>query len=111
MAYSKIPITCQPYSTQTFKLTLDGGSRNVNIKLQLRYHDLFDLWTAAITDNSTGKLLVDMMPLVCGVNLLGQYRHLRIGEAYIIPATDTDLMMPDNQTLGSTFILVWGDAS
>lgn len=111
MAYCKIPITCQPYSKQTFKLTLEGGKRNINIKLELRYHDLCDLWTAAITDNSTGKLLVDMLPLVCGVNLLGQYRHLEIGEAYIIPATDTDLMMPDNQTLGSTFILVWGDAS
>lgn len=111
MAYCQIPLTCLPYSEQTFKLTLEGGKRNINIKLKLRYHDLCSLWTATIIDNASGKVLVDMMPMVCGINLLGQYRHLEIGEAYIHPVTDTPLMMPDNQTLGSTFILVWGDAS
>ncbi len=111
MSYCKIPLTCQPFSTQTFKLTLEGGARNINVKLELRYHDLYDTWTAAVTDNSTGELLIDMMPLVCGVNLLGQFKHLELGEAYIVPATDTTLMMPDNTTLGSTFVLVWGDAS
>ncbi len=111
MSYCKIPLTCQPFSTQTFKLTLEGGARNINVKLCLRYNDLYDLWTAAVYDNSTGELLIDTMPLVCGVNLLGQFTHLEMGEAYIVPATDTDLMQPDNTTLGSTFILVWGDAS
>ncbi len=111
MAYCKIPLTCQPFSTQTFKLTLAGGERNINVKLTLRYHDLYDTWTAAVTDNSTGELLIDMLPLVCGIDLLGQYKYLELGEAYIIAATDTTLMMPDNTTLGSTFILVWGDAS
>ena len=111
MAYCQIPLTCQPYSDQNFKVTLDSGKRNVNIRLKLRYHDLYNLWTATIIDNATGVMLVDMLPLVCGVNLLGQYRHLEIGEAYIMPVTDTDLMMPDNETLGSTFVLVWGDAT
>lgn len=111
MAFCKIPLTCAPYSTQTFRLTLDGGKKNINIKLDLRYQDLYDVWVAAITDNSTGELLIDLMPLVCGVDLLGQYKHLDLGKAYIVPVTDTDLMMPDNVTLGSTFILVWGDDS
>lgn len=111
MAYCRIPLTCQSQSVQTFKLTLEGGKRNINIKLMLRYMDLYDTWIAAIYDNSTGDLLVDMMPLVCGVNLLGQYRHLSIGEAYIVPVSDTLLMQPDNKTLGTTFVLIWGDAS
>lgn len=111
MAYSEIPLTCRPYSSQTFKLTLNGGKKNINIKLELRYQDIYDVWIAAITDNSTGELRIDMLPLVCGVDLLGQYQHLGLGHAFIVPATDTDLMMPDNNTLGSTFILVWGDDS
>lgn len=111
MAYCQIPITCQPYSEQTFKVTLEGGRRNVNIRLKLRYHDLYDLWTATVINNVTGEVLIDLLPMVCGVNLLGQYRHLEIGEAYIHPVTDTPLMMPDSQTLGFIFILVWGDAS
>ena len=111
MAFCKIPLTCKPYSMQTFKLTLEGGKKNINIKLDLRYQDLYDVWIAAITDNSTGELLIDMVPLVCGVDLLGQYKHLGLGRAYIVPVTETDLMMPDNTTLGSIFILVWGDDS
>ena len=111
MAYATIPLTCQPYSTQTFKVTLDGGSRNANIKLGLRYHDLVGTWTASVTDNSTGELLIDMLPLVCGVNLLGQYRHLEIGEAYVMPVQDTTEMGPDNKTLGTLFQLVWGDST
>lgn len=94
---------------QTFKLTLDGGKRNINIKLALRYHDIYDCWIGTVYDNSNGKMLIDSMPMVCGVNLLGQYSYLEIGEAYILPTTETTLMMPDNKTLGSVFQLFWGD--
>nr|DAV88030.1 MAG TPA: hypothetical protein [Caudoviricetes sp.] len=111
MAYCVIPLTTMPYSTQTFKLTLEGGARNINIKLYLRYNDLYGNWNAAIYDNSTGKLLIDMLPLVCGVDLLGQFQYMDIGHAYIVPVDNTDLMMPDNNTLGTTFKLVWGDDS
>ena len=97
MAYCRIPLTCQTQSVQTFKLTLEGGKRNINIKLVLRYMDLYDTWIAAIYDNSTGDLLVD--------------KHLSIGEAYIVPISDTLIMQPDNKTLGTTFVLIWGDAS
>lgn len=111
MAYCEIPLTCLPYSTQTFKMTLEDGKRNVNIRLHLRYDDLCGVWQAAIYDNTSGKLLVDCMPLVCGINLLEQYKYLKLGEAYIRPVEKTTLDMPDNQTLGKKFILIWGDSS
>lgn len=110
MSYCIVPLTNQPYSEQEFKLTLKNR-RNINIKLKLRYNDLCAGWTAEIIDNSTGKTLIDTLPLVPGVNLLGQFGYLNIGEAYVIPTTDTELMMPDNTTLGSVFALVWGDHS
>jgi hypothetical protein len=109
MAYSKIPISCTPQGSESFKVTL--GSRNINIKLETRYSDVYDVWTAKVSDNNTGEVLIDSMPLVCGVNLLGQYGYLDIGEAYIIKSTDTSLMQPDNKTLGKEFILIWGDDS
>lgn len=111
MAYCKIPLNNSPYSTQTFKLSLEGGTRNINVKLFLRYNDLYDVWMATISDNSTGKVLIDSMPMVCGVDLLGQYEYLGLGHAYMVPVTDTNLMMPDNESLGSTFQLIWGDDS
>lgn len=110
MSYCIVPLTNQPYSEQEFKLTLKNR-RNINIKLKLRYNDLCADWTAEIIDNSTEKTLIDTLPLVPGVNLLGQFGYLNIGEAYVIPTTDTELMMPDNTTLGSVFALVWGDHS
>lgn len=110
MSYCIVPLTNQPYSEQEFKLTLKNR-RNINIKLKLRYNDLCADWMAEIIDNSTGKTLIDTLPLVSGVNLLGQFGYLNIGEAYVIPTTDTELMMPDNTTLGSVFALVWGDHS
>lgn len=111
MSYCTVPLTTIPNSTQTFKVTLRGGAKNANIRFGLRYNDILDCWSASITDNSTGKLLVDSMPVVCGENLLGQYQYLGIGEAYIVQTTDTSLQQPDNKTLGTAFDLVWGDAS
>ena len=110
MSYCIVPLTNQPYSEQEFKLTLKNR-RKINIKLKLRYNDLCAVWTAEVIDNSTGKTMIDTLPLVPGVNLLGQFGYLNIGEAYVIPKTDTELMMPDNITLGSVFVLVWGDRS
>ncbi len=111
MAWSEIPLTNVPFSEQMFKLTLDGGARNIHIKLCLRYHDLCDYWTATVIDYATGKTLIDMLPLVCGIDLLGQFKYLDIGSAYVVKNEASDLQQPDNTTLGSTFILVWGDDS
>lgn len=110
MSYAKIPIDCTPFSQQTFKLTLEGN-RNINILLKLRYHDLYDLWLADVIDNFTGQELIIGLPMVLGINLLGQYGYLNIGEAYLIAKEPSTLMQPDNVTLGSTFELIWGDAS
>lgn len=52
-----------------------------------------------------------MLPLVCGIDLLGQFRYLDIGRAYVVKNEASELQHPDNTTLGSTFILVWGDDS
>lgn len=108
MSYSEIPLNTSPFSEQTFKLTL--GKKNINILLKLRYHDLYDLWHADIIDNASGQELLVGMPVVPGVNLLGQFEYLGIGEAYIVAATPTSLQQPDNETLGTTWRLIWGEA-
>lgn len=108
MSYYEIPLTTTAFSQVTFKLTL--GSRNINILLKLRYHDLYKLWAADVVDNSTGTELITGMPLIPGADLLGQYEYLDIGSAYIIAAEPNSLQQPDNETLGSTWILMWGGA-
>ncbi len=111
MSYVTIPLDNTPYSVQTFTVSLKGGAVNIDILLKLRYLDQYGFWLADIYDAGTEKPLVCGVPLVPGVNLLGQYAYLDIGEAYIEAATDTDLEQPDNKTLGSTFLLIWGDST
>ena len=67
-------------------------------------------WTADVIDNETSTELISGMPLVPGINLLGQYEYLNIGSAYIMATEPTDLQQPDNYTLGGTWVLVWGDS-
>jgi len=109
MAYFTIALTTRPNSEQSFKLTLEGGKRNINIKLRLRYMDLCDYWLADITDNDSGEELISSLPLVCGADLLGQFEHLKLGHAWVVKVEPTELQMPDNEALGSTFLLIWGD--
>ena len=104
--YSVIPLTNAPNSTQDFKVTI--GEENKHIKLYLRYLDRFDLWLADIVDYSTGIPLVNGIPFVMGENFLGQYKYLGIGDAYVVNQYPTALQHPDNKTLGSTFLLIWG---
>ena len=110
MSYYEIPLTTAAFSQTTFKLTL-SGDRNINILLKLSYYDSYSLWVADIVDNATGTELITALPLVPGINLLGQYSYLNIGSAYVVAVEPTTLQQPDNETLGSTWLLLWGDES
>lgn len=114
MSYYEIPLTCAPNCTRSFTITLAGGDgEKVNKKLQLRlrYLDRYDVWLGDVTDLATDAILVAGVPMVPGVNLLGQLGYFGAGEAYIEPVLPTDLEQPDNKTLGQTFVLIWGDSS
>lgn len=114
MSYYQIPLTCASDCTQNFNITLlgdDGKKKNVNIELRLRYLDLYDIWLADVTELATGAIIALGVPMVPGENILGQLGYKGVGEAYIIKQLPTSLQQPDNKTLGSTFVLIWGDAS
>ena len=113
--YYEIPLTCAPDCYQTFTLTLNESNEdektNVTLELRLRYLDRYDLWLADVRNVATNAMLIAGVPMVPGVNILGQAGYLGAGEAYVLQALPTDLEQPDNKTLGGTWVLVWGDAS
>lgn len=114
MSYYQIPLTCASDRTINFNVTLpgdDGKKRNVNIELRLRYLDRYDVWLADVTELATGAIISLGVPLVPGEDILRQTGYKGVGEAYIMQALPTSLQHPDNKTLGSTFVLIWGDAS
>jgi len=70
-------------------------------------------WVATIADVSTGQIILDSLPLVTGqypaANLLGQYAYLGLGSAVVLNMENSPLDYPDSETLGTIFLLAWGD--
>ena len=68
-----------------------------------------------IKDPSTKKDIISNVPLITGglngksANLLQQYQYMNIGSAFIAKTSEIELDYPDDKTLGTEFVLVWGD--
>lgn len=105
-----IPLTSDP--DQYFSCNIPVDTKNITLFFRVRYNTVAEYWTATIA-NSTGTILIDSLPLFRGVypdtDLLGQHKHLEIGSAYIIRNGKVNTDQPDSSTLGSDFLLVWGD--
>ena len=105
-----IPLTNTANQMLSFKININ--KTNIHIKLFLRYLEEYKHWTVDISNAETGEMLIANLPLVPGSglasNILAQYEYLNIGEASIVKSGETQLEYPDNETLGSTFLLLWG---
>lgn len=107
-----IPLT--PAPNQTFRCTIPVDGENLPLQFGLRYNQQAKYWTMSVTHGNTGKLLLDSIPIITGeypaANLLEQYSYLKIGSAVVVPVgPETSNPEPDDETLGSSFALVWGD--
>lgn len=108
----EIPITSDP--NQNFKCTIPVDGENRSFIFNLKYNTQAKYWTMTISDDITGKMLIDSLPLISGeypsANLLEQYSYLNIGSAVIIKANpDIEIDCPDEKNLGTGFKLIWGD--
>ena len=101
-----IPVTNDP--DQSFICSIPLGGKNVQLRFRIRYNSEAKYWWMTISD-SKGKVLIDSLPLLSGGNLLEQYRYLGLGKAYIVSSGNTILEDPDDLTLGTDFLLMWGD--
>lgn len=106
-----IPLTSKP--NQKFQATLSINGENRTFLFYFQYREVCGYWTMQMKEPGTNRIVLDCIPLVCmgnGVNnLLSQYRHLKIGNAYLVKVTESDLDHPDDTTLGSVFQLFWGN--
>jgi len=102
-----VPLTTSPNQTFTCTIPIDGKS--IVFSIFLRYNTQALYWVMQLSDNNQ-NIIIDSIPLLCGLNLLGQYGYLRIGSAYIYKA-DTTLAgdAPDDSNLGTNFLLCWSD--
>ncbi len=111
MSLSVIPLTTSPNQTLNFKITI--GGENKHLQLFLRYLQEYKHWIMDVSDASTGDMLISALPLVPGkqpaANILASYAYLHIGEAYLVKYGDPGNEYPDSDTLGASWLLLWGE--
>lgn len=109
--YQIVPLDNSPNQTLDITLVIDGQNRN--LRLNLVYNQQAQYWVLTILDATTAQVLLAGLPLITGVypatNLLAQYSYLGLGSIYLVKVGDTALDYPDDKTLGTSFLLVWGD--
>jgi hypothetical protein len=116
MSYVTIPLDNSPDQIFTVKIPIDG--KNKALLIRLRYNLIAKYWIMAVSDQNTGALIIDGIPLVTGqypaADLFRQYAYLGLGSAAVVPTGEfLDLDCPDDSdgSLGGDFVLVWGDTA
>ena len=105
MAYV-IPLTLDP--DQNFKCTIPVNNLNLSLFFRVRFNTIANYWTLSVSD-SKGNILIDNIPLVTGVDLLGQFGYMGIGSAMIINTGNASTDSPIDTNINSEFVLMWGD--
>ena len=111
MSNQIIPLTTTPNKVMQITLNINGENRT--LQLNIRYNEIAKYWILGIIDPATGLYILDSIPLITGqypaANILAQYNYLRIGAAYILNVSNSDMDYPDKTNLGTDFVLLWTD--
>ena len=111
MGFKIIPLTSSP--DQTFKITIPVDGKNLKLKLRVKFNTVANYWVMSIYNATSNELILDSIPLLTGgypaADIFGQFRHLGLGSATIIDAGSSSMDSPDSTTLGTDFLLCWGD--
>ena len=107
MTYKIIPLTTSP--NQKLSITLPINGQNITLNLSVRYNTVANYWVMTVADKS-GNVLIDSLPVITGeypaANILGQYQYLGIGSAVVVNASNTELDIPSDKSLGVDHYLV-----
>ena len=116
MADQVIPLSALQNQSFTVSGTINGNT--VTMQVDLRYNVMGQYWIASLFDQK-GNPLVDSLPILTGdwpaANLLGQHGYLQdangnsIGALYALNASGANQDYPGINSLGSDFIVIWGD--
>lgn len=98
--FYEIPLTPDP---QRFTVTLSG----MDYRMTVQYRDAGGVgWVLDIADPSN-QLLVSGIPLVTGVDLLAQYRHLEFGGRLWVQGAGNPDDVPTFEDLGIGSHVFW----
>ena len=92
--YYILPLTEDARQVFTLDMSIDGVS--FHARIEIRYLPAPDCWVISVWDNSSGELLINMIPLMCSYgeinDLFIPFRYLRSGQGmgslFVIRNTD-----------------------
>lgn len=93
MSTFEIPFTAEP---QTFVVSLAGVARRITI----RWSDAESVWVLSLA-TPEGEEILSGVPLVAGVDLLGQHSHLNLGGSLYAQSLSNPNRNPGEEDLGS----------
>lgn len=99
MAYYEIPLSPVP---QRFQITLEG----TNYFCDLHWNGPDGVWLLDFLREDQTSLLTGI-PLVTGVDLLGQHKHLGIGGSLFVQVDGDSYALPTYENLGSNSRLIF----
>lgn len=103
MKIYKIPLQNYP---QKFSIQIEGGVYS----LTTRWNEYSKCWFIDIYNDKTGKPEILSIPLLAGVDILGQYRHVGLLNGILFTVTDGDIYAdPKLENLGGAANLYYTD--
>lgn len=103
MNFYEIPLSTS--FNQEFSSIIPINGENIVLYFFLKYNTISDCWIMDIKDSNKNNLICNIS-LVCGVDLLGQYQHKKLGHAFIYNLSGTG-DSPNKYNLGKSFKLKW----
>lgn len=97
-------LTSEP--NQTYTITISGSRRNITFILTQSYNAQAGYWVLGIYDNTNSPIILNI-PLLCGYDLLGQYRYLNIGSLFLVNIGDQSIEYPNADNIDGNFELAW----
>ena len=106
-----IPLTTAPNQSMTVNLPINGGTTTLNLTIYYNENGVNgNHWVMDIADQY-GNPLVSSVPLVTGTwpggNILAPWDYLWIGSCFVLNLAGSALDIPDQNTLGSQFAMLW----
>lgn len=106
-----VPLTTYP--NQTFVASIPINGENKELKFKLWYNQKAEYWLMDIYDNRTDVKLLSNIPLLTSTfrffDVLCQFAYKEIGKCMMVPLSGYKKGAADDKTLGSTYIMAWGD--
>ena len=107
-------VPLSPFPNQSFNIVIPVDGVNRSFRFDLWYNEVAEYWLMTVTDIKTQEVLFRNFPLLTStnamLNLLKQLSYKEIGMACVLPRIiDYSKSMPDDENLGTDYVLVWGD--